>query len=79
MNSHKVAITTKYLGPTDFKGSRIKADAGDKRTITIPYPYELNQFEAHEKAALALLDKMGWQGELLGGALTSGYAFVFTD
>ena len=73
------AIITKYLGPTDTKGSRIKADDGDGNTITISYPHELSGEDVHRKAAEALCDKMGWTGELIGGAIKNGYAFVFSD
>lgn len=74
------AIQTKYLGPTNCRGSRIKATDNDGNKVTIPYPYELHQGEdMHRKAARALCDKMGWKGRLVGGALKNGYAFVFLD
>ena len=73
------AIQTKYMGPTNFKGSRIKASDCDGNTLTIPYPHELSGEDVHRKAAEALRDKMGWTGELIGGALKDGYAFVFTS
>ena len=75
------AIQTKYLGPTETKGSRIKAwcDAG---SITIGYPYEYSGMDCHLQAAKALQIKLGWigkaYGQLLGGALPNqgGYCFV---
>ena len=73
------AITTKYLGPTNFRGSRIKAYAEGGNTITISYPYELSGQAVHEKAAVALCEKMKWPGELIGGATDKGYVFVFKD
>jgi hypothetical protein len=73
------AIQTKYIGPTNFRGSRIKASDGDKNSITISYPYELSGEDVHRKAAEALRDKMGWTGNLIGGGLKNGYVFVFTD
>lgn len=74
------AIQTKYLGPTDSRGSRIKATAGGGESITIPYPYEAREgVDAHAIAARALADKLHWTGTLVGGALPDGYAFVFTD
>ena len=36
------AILTKYLGPTDHKGARIKAWSVGGRSVTIPYPHELS-------------------------------------
>ena len=54
------AITTRYTGPTDFKGARIIASDGDKNRVTIGYPHELDSEQGHRKAAQALIDKMGW-------------------
>ena len=48
-------IRTKYLGPTNTRGSRIKATNGD-RSVTIPYPYELNIEAAHAEAAEKLIN-----------------------
>ena len=71
------AIETKYLGATDTKPSRIKAFANGGNQITISYDHELNQGQAHRKAAQALADKMGWKGRLIGGGTANGYVFVF--
>lgn len=71
-----IAIETKYLGPTNTKGSRIKA-TGNGHSVTISYPYELSGEAVHRKAAQALADKMNWPGRLIGGATRSGYVFVF--
>ena len=77
------AIQTRYLGPTNSRGSRIKATCA-AGSITIPYPYELSGQACHRKAAEALVTKLGWNdshyGGLLGGQLESGdYAFVFNS
>lgn len=76
------AISTKYLGPTDTLGSRIKARTESGQTLTIPYPHELDPGllvspARHAKAAIALALKMGWDGELVSGATNTGYVFVF--
>lgn len=75
------AITTRYLGPTDTKGSRIKADDGAGNTYTMPYPYEFGPgIDAFAPAAIALCLKMGWKyGELIGGGTKDGYVFVFSE
>ena len=70
------AIVTKYHGPTDHKGARISANDGDGNRVTISYPYELSGEAVHKAAAVALMEKMGWTGELVAGALKTGYAFV---
>jgi hypothetical protein len=69
------AIQTKYLGPTNNKGARIKAwcAAGSK---TISYPYGLGIDLAHYDAAQQLLVQMQWTGPGYGvleqGQLANG-------
>lgn len=46
-------IITKYLGPTDTKGSRIRASFG-RKSKTVPYDYAIDNRENHERAASAL-------------------------
>lgn len=70
------AITTKYLGATNFRGSRIKATA-ESGSITVDYPHEFSGVNAHAVAALALMVKLGWTGDLIGGGTKDGYVFVF--
>lgn len=78
------AITTKYLGPSNVRGARVKASA-EAGSVTLSWNHALNSDENHRKAAEALRDKMGWNtdgyGELHGGGLPgqSGYAFVFEN
>lgn len=75
------AIQTRYFGPSNTRGSRIKAwcEAG---SITIPYPHECDSGEpCHLKAAEALQKRLGWigknYGRLVGGQLPSGdFCFV---
>lgn len=73
------AIETRYFGPTDRRGARIKATDGDGNNVTISYPYELSGEAVHRQAAEALRDKMQWKGELVGGSTKRGYCFVFVD
>lgn len=73
------AITTKFIGPTNTRGSRVKACDMDGNCAVVPYEYASNPEEAHQAAAEALKRKMNWTGKLTGGAIKSGYAFVFVD
>lgn len=50
------SIQTKYLPPTNYRGSRIKATC-ERGSITIPYPHELSGDEVHREAARALLSQ----------------------
>jgi len=75
------AIVTKYLGPTNFKGSRIKATC-DAGSVTIGYPHHASQYDAHRIAAGALADKLGWteengHGPMIGGGAPGGRGEVF--
>ena len=60
-------IRTKYLGPTDTRGARIKAWSGET-SVTIPYPYELNTEDAHTEAASKLAESLArWQRGMRSG------------
>ena len=73
------AIITKYIPATDSKGSRIKATAEGVKSLSIPYPHELNSEEGHKLAASLLCERMEWKGELVSGGLPdqSGFAHCF--
>jgi hypothetical protein len=53
------AIITKYLGPTNTKGSRIKATCA-AASVTLGYDSALNSDGNHRAAAEALCKKLGW-------------------
>jgi len=61
------AITTKYIGATNTKGSRIKAQASKGQWIYFNYDHALNSSENHVKAAETLAKKLGWNVILADG------------
>ena len=76
------AIETKFIGPTDHRGSRIKAvcEAG---SLTLECDDALDMELNHRAAAEALSHRLGWDqgwhGEMISGGLSGrGYAHVFT-
>lgn len=71
------AIVTKYLGPTNVRGSRVKAKA-EAGSIILSWDDCLNSDQNHIRAAKALAEKFGWRGHWYGGALPNneGYCFV---
>lgn len=72
------AIVTKYIGPTNTKGGRIKATTENGRfSVTIGYPHESHH--PYAEAAVALCRKLGWTGDLIEGGTTNGSVFVFAD
>ena len=74
------AIVTKYIGPSNTKGSRIKATAA-AGSITVHLDHALNIEENHAKAAEALANKFNWSGNYFMGGMPddSGYCFVSSD
>jgi hypothetical protein len=74
------AIVTRYIGPTHFKGGRIKA-ATYGGTLTVPYDHKLNSEANHAAAAKALAVKLGWCGHWFMGAMhnDTGYCFVCAE
>ena len=72
----RMAIVTKFLPPTNHRGARIKA-MSDAGSLTVSWDYEVGVPENHLRAAEALMQKLGWDWPIVGGALPgSGYAFV---
>ena len=75
------SIITRYLGPTDCRGTRIVADAGKGARLTMPYDHALNTNENHAEAAKALCLKMGWdkvQAIYSGGHESGVYVHVLS-
>lgn len=82
-----IAIHTKYIPATNFKGSRIKAYTvgyGDFKGFqaTIPYPYEYSHEVCHFQAVKALVEKHKLDWDLTNmrygdSADGKGYSFCF--
>ena len=73
------AIVTKYLGPTNIRGARVKAtaQAGD---VILSWNYGLGITGNHRAAALALANKFKWldYSDLSeGGSLPAGNGECF--
>lgn len=65
------AIETKYFGPQNMQGARMKATA-QAVSITIPYDHSINEDSNHVAAARALVAKYTWDGEYAHGVLANG-------
>lgn len=77
-----IAIHTKYIGPTNSRGSRIKAYTVSGFSATIPYPYELSYEKCHFEAVKALVAKHNLDWDLSNmrygdSADGKGYSFCF--
>lgn len=80
------AIHTRYFGPTNTLGARIKASC-ERGNLTIPYPHELSGDEVHREAVRQLLERFvsedwnersippsnnPWKREFVTGSLPDG-------
>lgn len=85
------AFETKYIGPTNYRGSRIKASC-ERGSITVSYDDSLNTEEAHRAAVEALIarfvkedaDRHGnngasnpWARPFISGGTKKGYVHVY--
>ena len=66
------AITTKYIGPTNVRGSKIKATAA-AGSVTLHWDDSMNSDNNHKAAAKALATKLGWDyGDWIAGVVKDG-------
>jgi hypothetical protein len=73
------AIITKYLGPTNSRGARVKATA-QVGSVTVGWDYALNAEQNHERAMEALAAKFDWpMSRFAGGATPDGRGYAFVD
>ena len=71
------AIVTKFHGPTNHRGARVKATA-DAGSVTVEWNHALCIEANHRAAALALASRYGWPLDMIGGGLPGkGYVFVY--
>ncbi len=75
------AILTRFIGPTDHRGSRIKASAA-AGSHTWEYDHSLDGPTNHQSAMRVFVHLKGWNewgGRWAGGQLPSGdYAWVWS-
>jgi hypothetical protein len=80
-----IAIHTKFIGPTNTRGARIKAYTaghGERKGFdaTIAYPYHLSGEKCHFEAVIALVHKhkLNWDlRDMRYGDSADGRGFVF--
>lgn len=72
------AIVTKFIGPSNSKGSRVKAKAA-AGSITLHWDHSLSVADNDAKAAKALAEKFGWKGHWVAGGMPDGTGSVFVS
>lgn len=73
------AISTKFYGPTNTRGSRIGVSAPDNRTRLFDFGHELRHDERHTHCAKLYATEQNWPGLYVAGYVAgSGYVFVNT-
>ncbi len=83
-----LAIETRFHGPTNFRDSRVSARVMEGarpgspiRKTTVSWDHGMDSRQNHERAALALIRKLGWTktagyGDWIIGDTRTGYVFV---
>lgn len=70
-------ITTKYMGPTNHRGSRVKARSTMGAYVVLSWDYALGTDANHDRAACELASQLGWLGRWCGGDLNdSGRVYL---
>ncbi len=73
------AMTTKYFGPTNHRGARIRVKAAAKTTF-FPWDYALNPWDNHAEAMRQFAEKRHWSPDFIMGSLPcGGYVGVYAD
>ncbi len=72
----RIAIETKFAGPTNCRGARVIA-ASETNRMTVSWDYALDAPANHAAAARALAAKFGWDGQWFAAASVSGKGYVF--
>jgi hypothetical protein len=79
-----IAIHTKFIPPTNNRGSRIKAFTSSGFTVTVPYDHGFSHEMVHFEAVKALIKKHNLNWDILNmrygdSADKKGYVFVFNN
>lgn len=74
------SIFTKYIPPTNVRGSRYKAwDSDNHFKVTLSADDALSSQENHARVAQALKDKAGWKGRMICGDTNVGIVCIFEE
>ena len=71
------AITTRYHGPGNVRGSRISATTASGKRVYHECDDAVHVDRQHRDAAIKLCKLLDWHGTMVEGGLTSGGERVF--
>ena len=86
-HSHRIALVAKYLGPTNYRGSRIRVKRADHKagdpTLTVEWDPALNSEDNYEAAVAAFVKSQldlgrAWDGRWVLGATDTGVVAVLS-
>ena len=72
------AIETKFFGPTNHRGARIRVRC-QARTMFVAWDHALGVEGNHDAAAQTLAEKLGWRGKWFAGGNTIGSGNVYVN
>ncbi len=72
-------ISTRYIGPSNTRGSRIIATTSGGIRKVYPYQHDMDIDGNHTGAAWRLAESLGWHGNWQGGHTERGMVFVLVD
>ena len=75
MNTRQ-SIETRYIGPTNHRGSRIVATTPSGHRLTHHWDYSLGIEANHYAAAKALQAKLEWKPIKAGGSTKTGFVWL---
>ena len=70
------SIETRYVGPTNHRGSRIVATSASGHRLIHDWEHGLNIEANHYAAAKALQAKLEWEPIVAGGSTKAGYVWL---
>lgn len=70
------SIQTRYLGPTNYRPSRIVATTASGQRLIVPYDYALNVEHNHRAGAEAIRVALAWPKFKAGGSTKDGYVWL---
>ena len=82
-SNDRVSVVSRFLGPTDCRGARVRVRRGDHRqgdkVLVVGWDYSLGVAENHAEAIrryLVSLDNDSWSGDWVVSCAGDGYVGV---